>query len=310
MNDLFLCTNSGKVASFILLLTAAITANAEGLTLNQCANGGIADAVDHEQCYEGWINGNLNKSKAAYAEGEFVPYRVILTGLTVDTVYTYSFSWDILKSGQHAMDYIGSYNDTVSGANACRGLAGSLCNNATNNSDFPIPSDGPPTGDLPFSDQTPGDFNLFGGMITSVSLYSYHPNPTDIDVRSISVTFTAKQSTAILTWGGHISSPFDWGEGTTASNINGSPYHFSNISLQNSTGRVVASGGQDVQLSAAAVFVPSTIAVTKTANKDGSFSFDSYFDDTIPMPPDGESNSWSLARNQSKSLTALDQRKV
>ena len=78
----------------LFLFAWAQVASAEGISLNQCANGGIADSVDHVQCYEGWINGNLNQSKAAYAEGNFVPYRARLTGLTAGQKYTYSFSWD------------------------------------------------------------------------------------------------------------------------------------------------------------------------------------------------------------------------
>jgi hypothetical protein len=69
---------------FLLYSTAAF---AESLSLNQCANGGISDAVNHLECHEGWINGNLNASKAAFAEGDFVPYRVQMTGLTPGEQY-------------------------------------------------------------------------------------------------------------------------------------------------------------------------------------------------------------------------------
>jgi hypothetical protein len=144
-------------------------------------------------------------------------------------------------------------------------------------------------------------------MIDSVGAYTY-PNSPDMDVRAISVTFTPDQTTAVLAWGGHISSPLDWGDGTTASDITGSPYHVSNVSLKK-MGNVVSSGGQDVQLSAAAVFVPSSINVTKTANKDGAFTFESYLKG-FALAPDGESNPWTLDRDQTKTLTAMDDGKI
>jgi uncharacterized repeat protein (TIGR01451 family) len=217
--------------------------------------------------------------------------------LTIGADYTYTFSWDILRNGLNAIDYIGSYNFTVTGANACRGLAASLCTGT--NTTFPIPRD-----DLHLPAFIPfagGFFNLFGGTITSLGDYTY-PNAPSQDVRAISVVFKATQSTAILAWGGHISSPFDWGDGSTASTINGSPYHIANISLQDAQGNVVAGGAQDVQLSAAAVFRPSAITVTKTANKDGSFGFTSTLGGTA-IPPAGETNPWALLRDESKSLS-------
>jgi hypothetical protein len=73
-----------------------------GITLSQCANGGVKEDIIHDQCHDGWISGNANQSKAAYAEGEFLPYRVVMTGLTTGATYTYQFSWDTLKSGKHA----------------------------------------------------------------------------------------------------------------------------------------------------------------------------------------------------------------
>ena len=270
--------------------------NAEGLTLHQCANGGINDPVDHLECHEGWISGNANQNKAAYAEGEFLPSRVTITGLTVGSLYTYEFSWDILHSGLHALDYIGTYNHNVTNANACQGLSASICAGGPNTT--AIPAD-PTLGFAPI----PGNMTLFGGVLSPIAVGDY-TSPA-ADERGIKVSFTPSQSTVVLTWGAHISSPVDWGDGNTASDINGSPYHQQNKSLKNSLGEVVASGGQDIQLSAAAVFVPAAITVTKTANTAGTFSFES-FREGMALPPDGESNPWTLQTGQSKVLNPMD----
>jgi hypothetical protein len=205
MTDLYSHTRKGSIPPLLVLLLFAWaqTASAEGISLNQCANGGIADPVDHQECYEGWINGNLNQSKAAYAEGQFVSYRARLTGLAPGQTYTYSFSWDILKSGQHAIDYIGTYDHSVTSANACDGAL-TPCPGATTT--MAIPQDP----DIPFA-QIPGEFTLFGGTLDAVGSYL----GISADVQGISVEFTPGQSSVVLAWGGHISSPFNWGEGNT-----------------------------------------------------------------------------------------------
>jgi len=292
-----------RIFSLLAVLLFSPLALAEGITLNQCANGGIADAVDHLECYEGWINGNLNKQKAAFAEGEFVPYRVVLSGLTVGSPYTYSFSWDTLKSGVHALDYIGTFNQDVINADPCQNLVASLCT-GTNDAES-VPADPDLALAVPPVVPIAGQLNLYGGTIDPIVAGDYFSPGTD--VRAISVTFTPTQATVVLTWGGHISSPLDWGDGNTAADIKGSPYHVSNIALMNSDGETVASGGQDVQMSAGAVFVPSSINIAKTANRDGTFTFESYLDG-IDLPPDPllDPNPWTLQRDTMKSLQAMD----
>lgn len=286
-------TRTLSAAAAMWLFVGASQAAAEGMTLQQCANGDIDDPVDHLACYEGWINGSANAQKAAFEENAFVPYRVHLTGLSSGAKYTYSFSWDTMHNDLHGLDYIGTYNHSITNADLCQDLAGGLCLGTA--STMPIPQDP----DLPFA-QTAGEFTMYGGTISGVGPYT-SPNA---ESRAVSVTFVASGNSAVLGWGGHLSSPMDWGDGTTASDINGSPYHVSNISLTNGSGTVVASGGQDVQLSAAAVYVPAAINVTKRSNKDGTFSFESFLGNEA-LPPDGELNPWTLKRDETKTLMAV-----
>ena len=53
-----------------------------------------------------WVNGNVNQSKAAYLEGDNVPYRVEFSNLTTGTSnpHTIVIQWDTTKGGKHAMD--------------------------------------------------------------------------------------------------------------------------------------------------------------------------------------------------------------
>lgn len=282
--------------ALIALLAGASGAVAESISLNQCLNGAIGDEVDHLECYDGWTGGNANAQKATFVEGGVLPYRVAFGELMVGQQYTYTFSWDTEKGDLHAIDYIATYNHSVTNADACQGLDPAICAGTIGNAAVPI------DGDLPFG-QISGEFTLFGGTIDSVGAYSY-PDAPDTDVRTVSVVFTPDQSSAVLAWGGHLSSPLDWGDGTTAADIHGSPYHVSNVSLTKG-GAVVAGGGQDVALSAGAVYVPSAINVMKTANKDGTFYFESSHNQKA-MTPEGESNPWTLQRDQQKSMMAYD----
>src|SRR6185503_9195025 len=82
--------------------------------LDQCANdpapsphtNGCATAASE------WVNGNLGSSKSVYLEGDSVPYRMLLTDLSLGS-HSLVIEWDTTKSGKHALDYITSYNRTV-----------------------------------------------------------------------------------------------------------------------------------------------------------------------------------------------------
>src|SRR5438046_650498 len=85
------------------------TAN-PAVSLDQWSDGKAPDAsvltgnqADH------WQNGNLGAQQAHYAEGDFVPFRAILTGLQEGITYTLTIQWDTTQGGKHAYDYIGAY---------------------------------------------------------------------------------------------------------------------------------------------------------------------------------------------------------
>ena len=51
-----------------------------------------------------WINGNLNND--GYAEGDYVPQRVKLTGLQAGVAQTLTFRYDRQVSGKYAFDFV------------------------------------------------------------------------------------------------------------------------------------------------------------------------------------------------------------
>ncbi|HEX2923183.1 MAG TPA: hypothetical protein VHS28_04045, partial [Chloroflexota bacterium] len=155
-----------SLALSYLVLSVLPVAAAAGADLDQYANKGGS-----------WVNGNLGDSKATYYEGDSVPYRLKLTGLTTGaTSHTVTIEWDATKGGKHAFDYLTTYNRTVTGANPCAGLT---CSAPTTNS---------------------GAFTLFGGTITNVSAPSTTGSPDGDSSASVVVTFTAASADLVLAW--------------------------------------------------------------------------------------------------------------
>ncbi len=268
----------GALLSSMLIVTGGIALAAnQAADLDQCANG-AAPSLPTNGCDGSagtqWVNGNLGESKSIYREGDSIPYRLKLTNIvTGSTVHTVVIEWDTTKSGKHAIDYLTTWDRTVSTANPCFGVAG--CNLAAPTSIVPIPKDpqvdpGTPPGSGAIGGQPAGNLTMWGGTITSISAYSY-ANGTGFagdKSASIAISFTASAANPVLAWGGHIATRQAWGALNSAVSISGSPYHTRLLSLDGS------GGNQDRSLSAAAVIFPARITVIKNADGPGAtFTF-------------------------------------
>jgi hypothetical protein len=247
-----------------LTATSSFTDANPSADLDQCAND-PAPSPSSDGCSGSatdWVNGNLGASKAVYFEGDSVPYRMRFDNLSLAS-HTVVIEWDTTKSGKHALDYLTSFDRTVTTANPLLGVSGVSGPPST----FPIPADPQVTG----AAVTPvgGNFKMYGAAITSVSAYSY-PDGTgfagDKSAR-IAVTFTPTTVNPVLAWAGHVSSRADWGANNSAVAISGSPYHMRLINLDGS------GGNQDRSLSADAVIFPGSLTVVKDATPNGSTSF-------------------------------------
>ena len=255
------------LTSLVLTTAVVIAVGNPSATLDQCANGSIS-SPDTTPCQTGteWVNGNLGSSKAHYSEGDSVPYRFTFGNLATggSVFHTVTLEWDTTKSGKHALDYITTWNRTVTTSDPCAGV--SNCGAPTT---FAIPADPQVTG-APVT-QIAGNFTLFGGTITAVSGYTYANGAGFVGDKSakITVTFTASQGNPVLAWGGHIATRQDWGSANSAVAISGSPYHMRLIDLDG------AGGNQDRSLSADAVIFPGSITIIKDAvpNNAQDFAF-------------------------------------
>jgi prealbumin domain-containing protein len=254
------------LGSLLLTSVVALAAGNPSATLDQCANGSLSNP-DGTPCQSSseWVNGNLGSSKAHYSEGDSVPYRFTFGNLaTGATIHAVTLEWDTTKSSKHALDYITTWNRTVTSSNPCIGVSG--CSLGTFDTE-PIPADPQVTG-FPVT-QIPGNFTLFGGTITGVSTYSYSNGTGFVGDKSarLTVSFTSTVANPVLAWGGHIATRQDWGNANSAVAIPGSPYHMRLIDLDGS------GGNQDRSLSADAVVFPGSITIIKDALPDDAQDF-------------------------------------
>src|SRR5205807_1278367 len=144
--------------------TCATAAAQQGVNLDQCANGALGSS---SSCPPGWQNGNLNPQNSTYREGDSVPFRAILTGLSSGQ-HTILIQYDTTQGGKHAYDYLTSFGRTVAGVDPCDGVAS--CSGP--GTDFgPIPVSNNPTvpsiGVVPDAQRA---FTIWNGTITNASL--------------------------------------------------------------------------------------------------------------------------------------------
>lgn len=234
------------------LAEAQVPTAAVGTSIQQCRNGtsGVSDCTGN-----GWVTGNLNAQNSLYGEGDFVPFRTLLTGLTAGTDYTLRIGYDAVESGLHAYDYLGSFDASRAPGQQvvpCDGVAGTAGAHACGTGSAPgppstlkVPSDAKTQ--LPSGSQAPGVFSAWGGQLTGASYVS--PTPIDVNTtgtveRQIDLTFTAEGNTVVVAWGGHVASNLVWGRGETfLGSASGASFHMRLKSINGAS-----TGNQDLSM--------------------------------------------------------------
>jgi hypothetical protein len=185
------------------------------VNLDQASNGGIGKTPISPV---GWENGNQNGQKAHYNEGESIPYRARITGLTSGQVYRATFGYDITHSSKHAIDYITSNQRIGEIVNPCRNdgdavddvspCAAGTSNTSGTGSIIPAPAGDPAPG-TQLKDKANTSFNnlvtlegpqrvsIFNGEVSAVVFMSEGDPSLAQTETTIRVTFTASSSTVV-----------------------------------------------------------------------------------------------------------------
>jgi hypothetical protein len=263
-----LALNAGMYAA-PAVASAAIPSATPSATLYQCRNGSdlatrtsgcSTDAAE-------WSNGSSADTDASYEEGGSVPYRMTFDDIATSGTHTVTLEWDTTTAGKHAIDYLTTWNRTVTDSNPCLGISGCTFPGVldTDYTQFDIPADPQVTG--AGVTPPPGKFTFWGATITGVSAYSGGAGfPAFDNSRSIVISFTAGVANPVLAWGGHIATRQDWGVNGSFVGSPGS-YHMRGLTFDGSG--VIG----DVSLSTAAVAFAAAITITLDATPDDSTSF-------------------------------------
>jgi hypothetical protein len=216
-------------ASLVFVLDGSV--HAQSSTIDQCANGDDnSDPTCTSSGDTGWINGNVNETKATYAIGDFVAYRQTFADLTVGYTYCFGFGWDTNINGKPAIDYIGTFNNTLTQADPTHGYTEFSVNSPAQI--FPIPPDPALNATMDgqsFTGSQPlGVITTWGTTLFLITSYSNN-GLADLDSnatfqQSIEYCFVAADDDAIIAWSGHIADPAEWGGLPRPS---GSAYHTS-----------------------------------------------------------------------------------
>jgi uncharacterized repeat protein (TIGR01451 family) len=219
--------------------------------IDQCRNGTVAAP---EQCIDNaWQNGNLGETNSHYREGDSVPFRAVLTNLDDSAANTHSLviQYDTLQGGKHAYDYLTSFDATEVTADPVNDIPGTSAGNCVS-----IPVDLTNVFANPGSSQKPGCIQIYNGQITGIA----YGSADAAGQRSVIVSFTVTDPTAVIAWGGHIASQIDWGAGNSASAISGSPYHMRLLTLDDGS-----LGNQDRSLKASGILPIPAVFTTQAS---------------------------------------------
>ena len=221
-----------------------------------------------------WINGNLQANNSTYPEGDATVQRLWLDNLLPATTHTITFQYGTTKAGKHAYDFLTTWDwseNWITAADRCEDITG--CVAASTESTLAIPVD-PNAGGFDAAAGT-RQFVMrggtFSGSATTPTLVSGSyagDSETEITV-TIDVPASGAMCTTqgnitcgvVIWFGAHVARQADWGDGTGAGNIPGSPYHVA-LSAVNA----LAIGKRDNQMQAGAVIAAPTLSITKTAD--------------------------------------------
>ena len=304
------------LAAIALLALGVLTAgaaHAASASIEQVRNGQATETSTPTPAY---TTGNAGASNSHYLESHSISYRTVMDGLPTDgTVVELIIGYDVKRSGSYALDYLTHYQRLLPHVlfghkqpevfDPLVGVSGVPATFTT--ATIPIPTrsividpDGaesdPPAlqpatsaAALPDAERS---MTLFGGTLIDVTYV------TEADVAlalkssesQVRVRFTATSPKAVLAWGGHIASRWEWGfNGSvprSAGGISGSSYHMRLIGW--SLGSL---GSQDRSMSTDAVFPVPKCGVTNL----GPFCAGST--NTHQAPAGMESYQWTLFDN-------------
>jgi uncharacterized repeat protein (TIGR01451 family) len=229
-----------------------------------------------------WQNGDLNGNNSAYSEGEVVPFRLAIEGLSPGS-HTIHINYDFTAGGHEAYDFLATWNATESPGlcDAGGGGVSSMCPGLGSVDTKAFPSDpfqpGTATGSKTKSGLTVAgaeafsgvsrDLTMYGGTITSISGPTHAGAVGNNSTGDFLVTFdkVGDDGAVLFSWGGHLAESAYWKDkqdgNNGASTISGAPWHMRTQQLDNSSNK-----NQDRSIQPSAIVPLPGLEITKTAS--------------------------------------------
>lgn len=297
----------------VVVVTTTFTDGA--YSLDQCANGTTTPALGNlnKKCGDNghnvdpdWQNGDINGSNSQYREGDGLPYRVSVTGIS-SGAHTLKIDYDFTKGGVFAIDRLTGFDLTQKSDPCGDGSAV----NCSFGSAIVAPADMP--SEVASIDSThpalPNSGNLFtftgspavnpghlndltnskrmSAWTESGQTFTWGTFDTNVVQNGLSSADSDRQFSFSFTvgscpnngcdvmfgWTGHIASsqPLSnggWGTGKGATSIQGAPFHMTIDNLDGS------GGAQARSVQIAALVQAGTLTINKTAiGGDGTFGY-------------------------------------
>ncbi|MCW1149208.1 hypothetical protein, partial [Flavobacterium lacisediminis] len=268
--------------AFLLLVFSQISSFGQSNTNNsQWGKNGPASAPASPV---NWANGNAQGTNSHFTEGQSIPTRIELDGLTAGQPASVTFNINIIQGsdGQHAFDFFTGPNRIEETVSPLDGLSG--YNPVKSTYVFPIPN-AFNTGGVPASyynetalkmacqqnaDAAFPDKNsiwIYNGTVSNITYVWGNEDGASTQQTYCTVTFTPTSTKVLLVLGCHIGAELTascagWGIGNGASTISGSPYHFHIHNICSPLSNCITLGSQDQQMASNSVIVPPTCSIT------------------------------------------------
>jgi uncharacterized repeat protein (TIGR01451 family) len=225
---------------------------------------------------KGWQNGDLNGNNSAYHEGDVVPFRLAIEGLSAGS-HTIHLSYDFTAGGHEAYDFLATW-DASESPSLCAsggGAVSSMCPGLPSAHTHVFPSDpfapGSPTkagltvaGAESFSGLS-RNLTMYGGTIDSIGGPAHSGPVSGNSTGDITVHFTSSGSAVLFAWGGHLAESAYWvrtnGDPNGASQVSGAPWHMRTQSLDGSGNK-----NQDRSIQPSAIVALPALAIQKSAD--------------------------------------------
>jgi uncharacterized repeat protein (TIGR01451 family) len=267
----------------ITLGLALVVTQAIGVVTAAAVSALNVDLDQYANTDAAWQNGDLNGTNSAYNEGDVVPFRLAIEGLTAGS-HAIHIDYDFTAGGVEAYDFLATWNvsEHPGLCDAGGGAISSLCGGGLGSPDtMAFPSDpfepgtaagsktksGPTVAGAESFSGVSRNLTMYGGTITGITGPTHAGAVGNNSTGDFIVTFdkVGTDGAVLFAWGGHLAESAYWKtkqDGNNgASQISGAPWHMRTQQLDGSGNK-----NQDRSIQPSAIVPLPGLEISKSAS--------------------------------------------